>query len=127
MIPSHCAIFNLDTTFRGRVVYEDNIVYNSFNNIGSHEPRVPVFQLTSYTEDSLTRFQWILGTALQKNLKKRRKVTSIRKKERKIKKRIQSKEDQMSKEISVPAAAEEIQIQETEENKAKRAKKTPLQ
>ena len=47
--------------------------------------------------------------------------------ERKIKKRIQSKEDQVSKEISVPAAAEEIQIQETEENKAKRAKKTPLQ
>ena len=79
MIPSHCAIFNLDTTSGGRVVYEDNIVYN-FNNIGSHEPGVPVFQLTSYTEDSLTRFQWILGTALQKNLKKRRKVTSIRKK-----------------------------------------------
>ena len=47
--------------------------------------------------------------------------------ERKIKKRIQSKEDQVSKEISVPAAAEEIQIQEMEENKAKRAKKTPLQ
>ena len=47
--------------------------------------------------------------------------------ERKIKKRIQSKEDQVSKEISVPAAAEEILIQETEENKAKRAKKTPLQ
>ena len=47
--------------------------------------------------------------------------------ERKIKKRIQSKEDQVSKEISVPAAAEEIQIQETEEKKAKRAKKTPLQ
>ena len=33
----------------------------------------------------------------------------------------------MSREISVPAAAEEILIQETEENKAKRAKKTPLQ
>ena len=82
MIPSHCAIFNLDTTSGGRVVYEDNIVYN-FNNIGSHEPGVPVFQLTSYTEDSLTRFQWILGTALQKNLKKWRKVTSIRKKKRK--------------------------------------------
>ena len=79
MIPSHCAIFNLDTTSGGRVVYEDNIVYN-FNNIGSHEPGVPVFQLTSYTEDSLTRFLWILGTALQKNLKKRRKVTLIRKK-----------------------------------------------
>ena len=47
--------------------------------------------------------------------------------ERKIKKRIQSKEDQVSKEISVPAAAEEILIQETEEYKAKRAKKTPLQ
>ena len=31
--------------------------------------------------------------------------------ERKIKKRIQSKEDQVSKEISVPAAAEEIRIQ----------------
>ena len=82
MIPSHSAIFNLDTTSGGRVVYEDNIVYN-FNNIGSHEPGVPVFQLTSYTEDSLTRFQWILGTALQKNLKKRRKVTSIRKKKEK--------------------------------------------
>ena len=86
MIPSHCAIFNLETTSGGRVVNEENIVYNI---IGSHEPGVPVFQLTSYTEDSLTRFQWILGTALQKNLKKRRKVTSIRKKKpRKIKKRI---------------------------------------
>ena len=87
MIPSHCAIFNLDTTSGGRVVNEENI----FNNInGSHEPGVPVFQLTSYTEDSLTRFQWILGTALlRKFLKKRRKVTSIRKKKpRKIKKRI---------------------------------------
>ena len=61
-----------------------------YNIIGSHEPGVPVFQLTSYTEDSLTRFQWILGTALQKKkLKNRRKVTSIRKKKpRKIKKRI---------------------------------------
>ena len=77
---SHSAIFKLEQSSGGRVVYEDNIVYNSFNNIGSHEPRVPVFQLTSYTEDSLTRFQWILGTALQKNLKKRRKVTSIQKK-----------------------------------------------
>ena len=86
MIPSsHCAIFNLDTTSGGRVVYEDNIVYNF--NIGSHEPGVPVFQLTSYTEDSLTRFQWILGTALQKKkLKNRRKVTSIRKKKRKERK-----------------------------------------
>ena len=64
-----------------------------YNIIGSYEPGVPVFQLTSYTEDSLTRFQWILGTALQKNLKKRRKVTSIRKKkEKKIKKLIQNKE-----------------------------------
>ena len=69
MIPSHCSIFNLDTTSGGRVVNEENIFYN-IN--GSHEPGVPVFQLT--------RFQWILGTALQKNLKKRRKVTSIRKK-----------------------------------------------
>ena len=77
MIPSHCAIFNLETTSGGRIVNEENIFYNI---IGSHEPGVPVFQLTSYTEDSLTRFQWILGTALQKNLKKRRKVTSIRKK-----------------------------------------------
>ena len=55
-----------------------------YNIIGSYEPGVPVFQLTSYTEDSLTRFQWILGTALQKKkLKNRRKVTSIRKKKRK--------------------------------------------
>ena len=78
MIPSHCAIFNLDTTSGGRVVNEENIFYN-IN--GSHEPGVPVFQLTSYTEDSLTRFQWILGTALRKkNLKRRKKVTSIRKK-----------------------------------------------
>ena len=86
MIPSHCAIFNLETTSGGRVVNEENI----FNNTNSSlQPRVPVLQLTSYTEDSLTRFQWILGTALQKNLKKRRKVTSIRKKKpRKIKKRI---------------------------------------
>ena len=77
---SHSAIFKLEPSSGGRVVYEDNIVYN-FNNIGSHEPGVPVFQLTSYTEDSLTRFQWILGTALlRKFLKKRRKVTSIRKK-----------------------------------------------
>ena len=44
---------------------------------------------------------------------------------RKIKKRIQSKEDQVSKEISVPAAAEEIQNPKKkevkEEKKAKRA------
>ena len=79
---SHSAIFKLEPSSGGRVVYEDNIVYN-FNNIGSHEPGVPVLQLTSYTEDSLTRFQWILGTVLQKNLKKRRKVTVIRKKKEK--------------------------------------------
>ena len=75
---SHSAIFKLEPSSGGRVVYEDNIVYNISS---SHEPGVPVFQLTSYTEDSLTRFQWILGTALKKkNLKTRRKVTSIRKK-----------------------------------------------
>ena len=79
---SHSAIFKLEPSSGGRVVNEENIVYN-INIIGSHEPGVPVFQLTSYTEDSLTRFQWILGTALQKNLKKRRKVTSIRKKKEK--------------------------------------------
>ena len=82
MIPSHCAIFNLDTTSGGRVVNEENIFYN-IN--GSHEPGVPVFQLTSYTEDSLTRFQWIAVMELQKALKKwRMKVKIIR---RKIKKR----------------------------------------
>ena len=58
-----------------------------YNIIGSYEPGVPVLQLTSYTEDSLTRFQWILGTALQKKkLKNRRKVTSVRKKKRKKRK-----------------------------------------
>ena len=83
-----------------------------YNIIGSHEPGVPVFQLTSYTEDSLTRFQWILGMALQKkNLKKRRKVTSIRRKKvRKIKKRIQNKEESKKTKCpkekdSIPAAA----------------------
>ena len=86
-----------------------------YNIIGSHEPGVPVFQLTSYTEDSLTRFQWILGTALRKNLKNRRKVTSIRKKkgnkekDPKVKK-INNKKTKRQ-EISVPAAAEEIRIQ----------------
>ena len=102
---SHSAIFKLEPTSGGRVVYayEDNIVYNNINS--SLQPGIPVLQLTSYTEDSLTRFQWILGTALQKNLKKRRKVTSIRnKKPRKIKKT-------KCREISVPAAAEEIRIQ----------------
>ena len=84
---SHSAIFKLEPSSGGRVVYEDNIVYNFYNIIGSHEPGVPVLQLTSYTEDSLTRFQWILGTALQKKkLKNRRKVTSIRKKKRKERK-----------------------------------------
>ena len=126
MIPSHCAIFNLDTTSGGRVVYEDNIVYN-FNNIGSHEPGVPVFQLTSYTEDSLTRFQWILGTALQKNLKKRRKVTSIRKKGNKEKdpkvKKIENKKTKRQ-EISVPAAAEEIRIQRTRSKRRKQSEES---
>ena len=87
MIPSHCAIFNLDTTSGGRVVNEENI----FINInGSHEPGVPVLQLTSYTGESLTRFQWILGTALQEKVLKwrRKKVKIIRKKPRIIKKRI---------------------------------------
>ena len=101
MIPSQCAIFNLDTTSGGRVVNEENI----FINInGSHEPGVPVLQLTSYTGESLTRFQRILVTTLQKtNLKKWRKVTSIRnKKPRKTKKT-------KCREISIPAAAEEIQ------------------
>ena len=55
-----------------------------YNIIGSHEPGVPVFQLTSYTEDSLTRFQRIAVTELQRSLKERRKkVKIIRKKIRK--------------------------------------------
>ena len=80
MIPSHCAIFNLDTTSGGRVVYEDNIVYN---NNSSLQPGIPVLQLTSNTEDSLTRFQRIAVTELQRSLKDRRKKI-IRKKIKKI-------------------------------------------
>ena len=82
MIPSHCAIFNLDPSSGGRVVYEDNIVYN---NNSSLQPGIPVLQLTSDTEDSLTRLQRIAVTELQKFLKKLRKEEKIiRKKIKKI-------------------------------------------
>ena len=81
---SHSAIFKLEPTSGGRVVYayEDNIVYN-INSI--LQPGIPVLQLTSYTGESLTRFQWILGTALQEKVLKwrRKKVKIIRKKIRK--------------------------------------------
>ena len=66
---SHCAIFKLEPSFGGRVVYEDNIVYNS----SSLQPGIPVLQLTSNTEDSLTRFQRIAVTELQRSQKDRRK------------------------------------------------------
>ena len=106
MIPSHCAIFNLDPSSGGRVVYEDNIVYN-FNNISSLLPGIPVLQLTSDTEDSLTRLQRIAVTELQKFLEKLRKEEKIIRK--KIKKIYNKKTKRQ--EISVPAAAEEIRIQ----------------
>ena len=82
MIPSHCAIFNLDPSSGGRVVYEDNIVYNINSSL---QPGIPVLQLTSDTEDSLTRLQRIAVTELQKFLKKLRKEEKIiRKKIKKI-------------------------------------------
>ena len=78
---SHSAIFKLEPSSGGRVVYEDNIVYN---NNSSLQPGIPVLQLTSNTEDSLTRFQRIAVTELQRSLKERRKkVKIIRKKIRK--------------------------------------------
>ena len=73
---SHSAIFKLEPTSGGRVVYayEDNIVYNINSSL---QPGIPVLQLTSDTEDSLTRFQWIAVTELLKALKERRKKTKI--------------------------------------------------
>ena len=73
---SHSAIFKLEPSSGGRVVYEDNIVYN---NNSSLQPGIPVLQLTSNTEDSLTRFQRIAVTELQRSLKDWRKKI-IRKK-----------------------------------------------
>ena len=83
---SHSAIFKLEPTSGGRVVYayEDNIVYNINSSL---QPGIPVLQLTSDTEDSLTRFQWIAVKELQKALKERRKKVKI------IRKKIENKED----------------------------------
>ena len=71
---SHSAIFKLEPSSGGRVVYEDNIVYN---NNSSLQPGIPVLQLTSNTEDSLTRFQRIAVTELRRFLKERWKKTKI--------------------------------------------------
>ena len=118
---SHSAIFKLEPSSGGRVVYEDNIVYN---NNSSLQPGIPVLQLTSNTEDSLTRFQRIAVTELQRSLKERRKKI-IRKKIKIIKLRRPSVKRfrfQLQRKKT-----ESKEKEDKEENKAKRAKKTPLQ
>ena len=125
MIPSHCAIFNLEPSSGGRVVYEDNIV----NNINSSlQPGIPVLQLTSYTGGEPDEVPEDPGDNVAEDEPdevEEGDVTSIQNKKPWTIKKTKCQE------ISDPAAVEEIlnpkKKEVKEETKAKRAKKTPLQ